>query len=51
VDFYNYYRNNSTAESKLDAIHRFKEQKAKLILHTGDFVFLGIIDEVYFILL
>jgi hypothetical protein len=36
---------------KFDAIHRFKEQKVKLILHASDFVSLGIIDELYFILL
>ena len=28
-----------------EAIHRFREQDVELIIHTGDFVFPGIIDE------
>ena len=28
-----------------EAIYRFKEQKVELIIHAGDFVFPGIIDE------
>jgi putative phosphoesterase len=28
-----------------EAIHRFKEQKVEFIIHAGDFVFPGIIDE------
>ena len=28
-----------------EAIYRFKEQKVELIIHAGDFVFPGIVDD------
>jgi uncharacterized protein len=40
-----YYHTHDDIDNVREAIHRFREQKLELIIHAGDFVFPGIIDE------